>query len=184
MDSVINQFKQAADKTVNHLKSEYSKLQTGSASSALVEGIMVTAYGNTQPLKNVAGISIPESRVIRIQPWDKGVLKDIEAAVVKADLGINPVNNGEALILNIPMLTEERRRDLVKVVKKLAEEAKVTIRQARQDAHNQLKRMKEASEITEDDHRGAEKRLQDAVDKVNNEIDEVAEHKEKAVMTV
>lgn len=184
MDSVIQAFKQAADKAYKHLQDEFAKLQTGVANPALVEGVMVDAYGQEQPLKAVASVSIPEPRVIKVQPWDKALLKPVEDAIRKADIGLSPVNSGDALMLNIPALTEERRRDLVKVVKKLAEEAKVVVRQARQDAHNKFKQMKNSDEMTEDDHRGAENKLQEAVDVENKRLDELAKHKEESVMTV
>lgn len=184
MEAALSNFKSQANKAVEHLQIEYGKLQTGVASAGLVDSVLVEAYGSTQPLKNLANVSVPEPRTIRVQAWDKALTKALEDAIRKADIGLSPVNNGEAIILNIPALTEERRRDIVKVVKKLAEEAKVVIRQARQDALNGFKKLKADNQITEDDQRSAEKRLQDAVDKANEEVERAAAEKEKIVMTV
>jgi ribosome recycling factor len=184
MEAALSNFRSQANKAVEHLQNEYGKLQTGVASAGLVDSVLVEAYGSTQPLKNLANVSVPEPRTIRVQAWDRALTKALEDAIRKADIGLSPVNNGEAIILNIPALTEERRRDIVKVVKKLAEEAKVVIRQARQDALNSFKKLKADNQITEDDQRSAEKRLQDAVDKFNEEVEKVAVEKEKVVMTV
>lgn len=184
MDTVISGFKTSAGKSLAHLKSEFSKMQVGMANASLLDSVLVDAYGSSQPIRNVATITIPESRVINIQPWDKAVLKDIDIAIQKADLGINPVNNGEAIILNIPMLTEERRLDLVKMAKKVTEETKVTVRQYRQDAHNAFKKMEQDDELTEDERRDAEKRLQAVVDEENKNIETIFVEKEAQIMKV
>lgn len=177
-------FQKASSKALEHLLVEFGKLQTGVASAALVDSVLVDAYGSTQPLKNLANVSVPEPRVIRVQAWDKSLTKALEDAIRKADIGLNPVNNGEAIILNVPSLTEDRRRDIVKIVKKLAEEAKVVVRQARQDALNNIKQRKNSNEITEDEQRMLEKKLQDIVDTSNADVDKAASEKEKIVMTV
>jgi len=184
MHQIISVFKSASDNAIQHLKAEFGKLQTGSASSALVEGLMIEVYGAMQPLKNVASVAIPEPRTITIQPWDKANLRPIDEAIRKADIGINPVNKGESIILNIPPLTEERRKDLVKVVKRLAEEAKISVRQLRQDAQAGFKKKKQNDEMTEDELHGAEKKLQEAVDLENAKIEELSVSKQKAEMTV
>jgi len=184
----VDQAKQNAvkefQKAVDHLKDEYSRLQVGRASSALVENVNVDVYGSSQPLKAIASISIPEPRTIQIQPWDKSNLAPIEKAIVGIGTGLNPVNDGSFVRINIPALTEEKRRDLTKHVKGKAEDAKITIRNARQDAHNHFKQLKSTSEITEDDFHDADKDLQKKVDEYNAKIDEVAAAKEKDVMTV
>lgn len=181
---VINSAAQEFEKTLNHLKEEYTKLQIGRASAALVEGVTIDAYGSSQPLKAVASVSIPDARTIQIQPWDKSMLGPIEKGIQVANLGLNPVNDGIVVRINIPALTEERRKDLIKVVKKMAEDAKIAVRNSRQDAHNAIKKMKADSILTEDDLHVAEKELQNKVDDINKKIDETMSGKEKDVMTV
>lgn len=169
---------------VAHLKDEFAGLQIGRASSGLVEGLMVEAYGTMQPVKSIASISVPDGRTLQIQPWDRSMLSHIEKAISNSDLNLNPTNNGVSIILSIPPLTEERRRDLVKVVNRLAEEAKISVRNSRHDAMSKLKQMEHDGDLTEDDRTGAEKKLQDKVDEVNKEISDLAKSKEEAVMTV
>ncbi|MEK7085415.1 MAG: ribosome recycling factor [Patescibacteria group bacterium] len=183
-DQVISTAVSEFDKVVVHLRDEFSRLQVGRASPAMVENIPVEMYGVHQPLKALASISVPEPRTLVMQPWDKSALGPIEKGIVGAGLGFNPVNDGIVVRINIPPLTEERRIDLTKTVRKLSEEARISIRTARQDAHNLLKEMKAKSEITEDDWSIADKNLQGKVDTVNAKIDEVAKAKEQDVMTV
>ncbi len=171
-------------KAIEHLRHEYAKLQVGRANPAVVEGLMVDVYGAPQPIKNIANISVPEPRSLAIQPWDKGNLVGIEKAIAHSGLGLNPMNDGAAVRINIPPLTEERRADLSKVVKKLAEEAKIAVRNARQDAINKFKQLKNDNQLTEDDVRSYEKKLQDKVDSSNSEIDSLSKGKENDVMTV
>jgi len=171
-------------KAIEHLKSEYARLQIGRASAALVENIPVDVYGSPQPLKAIATISIPDPRSIQISPWDKKSLAAIEKGIVGVGLGLNPVNDGVCVRINIPPLTEERRKDLAKVVYKLAEDSKIIVRNKRQDCNTSFKKMKADSEITEDDLHMAEKKLQDKVDEVNKKIDEMSKSKEQEVMTV
>lgn len=180
IDACVAEF----DKTLLHLKDEFSRLQVGRANPALVESVMVEAYGSTQPLKNLANISVPDPKTLQIQPWDKSVMASVEKAIMQANLGLNPVNNGVALLVNIPPLTEERRRELVKVVHQLAEEARISIRNARQVAHAKFKAQAQSKEITEDEATGAEKRLQAKVDDYNGKVAEAAKAKEDAVMKV
>lgn len=180
IDSALIEF----EKTLSHLNDEFSRLQVGRANPSLVEGVLVEAYGSTQPLKNLANIGVPDSKTLQVQPWDKSIMGAIEKAILQANLGLNPVNNGVALLINIPSLTEERRRDLVKVVHQLAEEARISIRNARQVAHAKFKSMAHDKEITEDEATGAEKRLQIKVDEYNGKISGAAKSKEDAVMTV
>lgn len=175
---------QEFESIVSHLNEEYSKLQVGRASAGLVEGINVDAYGMMQPLKTVASISIPDAKTVQIQPWDRGMLAAIEKAIQVSDLNINPVNNGLAILLNIPPLTEERRKDLVKVVHRLAEEAKIAIRNIRHDAMTRFKKQEHENEISEDDRIRSEKNLQEEVDLYNKKVDDLSRAKEEAVMTV
>jgi len=184
VSNTIAEFKTDSQKAIDHLKSEFAKLQTGRASSVLVEDLAVEVYGASQPIKALAQITIPESRTISIKPWDKGSLKGIEDAVRNAGMSLNPINNGESILINLPQLTEENRRGLVKLVHKFAEDAKVTIRQERQKAHKTFKRLETDDEITEDEAKGADKKLQDAVDDANKQVDEMTKKKEEEVMKV
>lgn len=184
VDSHISEFKNEADKALEHLKGEFGKLQTGRASSILVEDLPVDVYGSSQPVKAVGQITIPESRTISIKPWDKSTLGAIETAIKNAGMSLNPINNGESILINLPQLTEERRKELVKLVHKLAEETKVTIRLARQKAQKSFKNMEDNDELTKDDVTGAEKRLQSAVDEANKSVEEVTKKKEEEVMKV
>ncbi|MCK9186679.1 ribosome recycling factor [Candidatus Gracilibacteria bacterium] len=172
------------EKVVAHLKEEFARLQIGRASAGLVEGANVEMYGVTQPLKNIANISIPDPRTIMIQPWDKSAIVHIEKAIVAMGTGLNPVSDGICVRVPIPPLTEERRTDLTKHVRRLAEDARISIRTARQDALAVFKQLKSKEEITEDDVFSAEKELQVKVDQVNVKIDELSAAKEKDVMTV
>ncbi len=176
----IQFFQGEQTKVLDHLKHELAKLQTGRASSALVEHIHVEAYGSKQQLRNIATISIPEPKSIHITPWDKTMLPLIDKAIQQENIGLNPNSNGESIILNLPPLTEERRRDLTKVVKRFAEEAKVAIRQARQKAKDKL----EAQDLPEDQLKGDENKLQEHVETANKEIDSMAKKKEEEIMTI
>lgn len=169
---------------IDHLKDEFGRLQVGRANASLVENVNVDVYGSSQPLKAVASISIPDPKTIQIQPWDKANLAPIEKAIVGIGTGLNPVNDGNFVRINIPPLTEERRTDLVKHVKKLAEDARISVRNSRQDAHNHFKQLKTENEITEDDLRDADKDLQNKVDDANQKISDLAKAKEEDVMTV
>ena len=169
---------------VQHLKTELSKLQIGRASPALVEDLMVEAYGGMQPLKGLASVSIPEATTIVISPWDKSMLNPIVKAIHNSPLGINPSNDGIVVRLNLPPLTEERRRDLAKVVDQYKEEAKISVRNIRQDLMKKVKGQEDNKEISEDDRLGAEKKIQAAVDKVNQEIDEISTKKAHDIMSI
>lgn len=171
-------------KVVDHLKTEYSHLQIGRASASLVEGVMVEAYGTTQSLKGLAHISVPDAKTIQIQPWDKGTLQAIEKGIMMANLGLNPSNDGIVIRINIPPLTEERRRELTKVVNKLAEDARISIRHARQGIMDKIRAQEKSKEISEDVGKGLEKKLQDRVDAVNKDIEMHAKSKEADVMKV
>jgi len=174
----------AFHKAIEHLKSEFARLQVGRANTSLVENIPVDVYGTSQPIKAMASISIPDPKTIQIQPWDRSNLNEIEKAIVGIGTGLNPLNDGVCVRVNIPPLTEERRIELTKHVKKIAEDARISVRTARQDAHNVIKDLKSKSEITEDDFYKNDKELQSKVDDVNKQIDELADAKEKDVMTV
>lgn len=172
------------EKTIAHLKTEFSKLQIGRATPALVEDLKIEAYGSLQLLKAVASISIPEPKTICIQPWDKSNIALIEKAIYASQLGLAPTNNGVSVIITLPPLTEERRLELVKVVFKLAEEARITIRNVRQVAHTAFKTMENSKEIGEDERVRSEKELQVKVDEYNKKVDEAAKAKEADIMKI
>lgn len=180
LENAKTEFKKAVD----HMKNEFGRLQVGRASSVLVENINVDSYGSTQPLKATANISIPDPTTIQIQPWDKGLINAIEKAIVGIGTGLNPQSDGNVIRINIPPLTEERRTELSKHVSELAENAKISVRTARQEIKDGFKQMKDNGDMTEDDVFSSEKKLQDAVDEVNKEIDELAKAKEQDIMTV
>ncbi len=183
-EDLLKQAQAEFDQAFAHLKDEFSRLQIGRASAALVEGIQVDAYGVKQPIKAMASISIPDAKTIQIQPWDRSQLGVIEKAIQNSDLNIMPVNDGIALRINMPQMTEERRKELSKVVHRLAEEARIAVRHPRQKAIEKAKELQKSAEITEDQLKGFEKQLQDRVDKVNQEIETSAKNKEQDVMTV
>lgn len=181
MDSQLQIFQSNLQKTFSHVKSEYAKLQTGRASTALVESIPVEAYGQVQQLKAIAGVSVQDARTILIQPWDKTIISSVEKALVKANLGTSPVNDGAQIRIILPQMTEERRWDLVKIVKELAEEARITVRKLRQEVHTNSK--KDATR-TEDQHRMFEADVQKAVDAMNKDIESLAKKKEEEIMKI
>ena len=183
-DEGITQAVADFNKTVAHLKLEFSRVQVGRANSSLVEGLNIEDYGSMQPLKAVATVSVPDPKTIQIQAWDRDNLVAIEKAITNSSLGLSPNNDGVVIRINIPPLTEERRTTLKKVVSKLAEEAHIGIRNARQVAHKLFKQLKDDSEMTEDDIRDAEKQLQSKVDDANKQVDDLRLSKEKDVMTV
>lgn len=183
-DQVINEVRIKMEDAIKFLHNEYAKLQTGRANAALVEGIMVESFGTMMPLKGIASISIPESNQIAIQPWNRDQLVNIERAIVNANLGLNPQNDGILIRLILPPLTEERRKELVKLVNKYAEDARISIRNSRHDAKSKLESMEKNKEISEDEFAKREKQIQDIVDEYNKKIEDYAKKKENEVMTV
>ena len=172
------------DKTIEVLKQNLSEVRAGRANPAILNKVSVEYYGTPTPINQVAGISVPEARLIVIQPWDASILKEIEKAILASDIGINPNNDGKVIRLAFPELTEERRKELVKDIKKMAEESKVAVRAIRRDGIDKVKAMQKNSEITEDELRGAEDSIQKLTDKKIEEIDRVLDDKEKEVMNV
>jgi len=172
------------DKTLNVLKHELSTLRAGRANPSLLDRITVEYYGTPTPLNQLANIAAPEPRVLTISPWDPKVIPNIEKAIQKSDLGINPSNDGKIIRLVIPQLTEERRKELAKVVKKLGEDAKVALRNIRRDANDHLKKLKKDGEITEDEQKKSEEDIQKITDKYIKEVDKAVEAKEKEIMEV
>ena len=172
------------DKTIDVFKQNLSEVRAGRANPAILNKVSVEYYGTPTPINQVAGISVPEARLIVIQPWDASILKEIEKAILAADIGINPNNDGKVIRLAFPELTEERRKELVKDIKKMAEESKVAVRAIRRDGIDKAKAMQKNSEITEDDLRSAEDSIQKLTDKKIEEIDKVLSEKEKEILTV
>jgi ribosome recycling factor len=183
-EPIIQELKTKGQAAMDHLHAEFSKIQTGRASAALVETLMVDSYGTKMPLKSLANITIPDAKTIAIQPWDRGQIASVEKAIRDSSLGLNPQNNGIAIHLNLPPLTEERRKELVKVLHKYAEEARIALRNIRHEAFDKLKAMEKAKEIGEDQLTVAEKEAQKQVDGFNAQIEESAKKREKEVMTV
>jgi len=171
-------------KAVTHLQSEFAAVRTGRASSALVEKLKVDYYGSELPLQQLAGFGVPEPRVLVITPYDKGALKSIEKAIQQSDLGVNPSNDGTIIRLNFPELTEERRKEFVKMVKHRAEEGRVAIRNVRRQARHELEALQKDGEIGEDDLDRAEKELEKRTHEVIAEIDEMFKHKEAELLEI
>ena len=172
------------DKALDHLQEEFGAVRAGRANAKVLDRICVEYYGSETPLNGVATISSPDARTLVIQPWDTKLLKDIAKAIQTSDLGINPQNDGKVIRLVFPQLTEERRKDLTKQVKKYAEDAKVAMRNIRRDGMDYVKKLKKASEITEDDQKKAEKDLQDLLDKNIKKVDAALAAKEKELMAI
>lgn len=182
MENVYAALKEQMEKALERLKRDFSKLRTGRASTSLVEDIIVDYYNTPTPLNQLASISVPDSRSLTIQPWDKGSFANVEKAIMKSDLGLTPVNDGKVIRINIPPLTEDRRKELVKVAKKYTEEAKIAIRNVRRDGNDQLKKMKNDKEITEDDlHKGQEK-IQEITNEFVEKADLLLQEKEAEIM--
>jgi ribosome recycling factor len=171
-------------KAHDSLKKELSKVRTGRANLALIDGVRVDYYGTMTPLNQVASCSTPDARLIVIKPWEKKLCGAIEEAVRKAELGVNPSSDGEVVRIPIPALTEERRRDLTKVVKRMAEDAKVAIRNVRREANEMLKEYAKSGDITEDDEKQGQKKVQENVDKGVAKVDEILAKKEAEIMEV
>ncbi len=184
MHAVINDMTEKMQGVLDGYKRELAKVRTGRASVSLLDGIRVEAYGSVLPLNQVATLTIPESRQIQIQAWDTKLLSAIEKAIYKADLGLNPVNDGKLLRVAIPQLTEERRKELVKQVKKVTEEYRVGVRGARRDAIDELKRQKNDKLITEDDLHRLQDEAQKETDKFIKKIEDLMAEKDKEVMEV
>ena len=183
-DDVFADVEHRMSKAVEALQRELQAIRTGRASPALVERLPVDYYGSTTPLQNIAAIHATDARTVTIQPWDRKALGDIEKAIQKSDLGINPVNDGQVIRLNIPPLTEERRKDLVKVVHKKVDEAKVAVRNCRRDGHDRLRDQEKNKEISADELKRGTDRLQKLTDRYIDEMDRVGHAKENEILAV
>ena len=176
--------KEKMEKTINVYQEKLSEVRAGRANPAILNKIKIDYYGTQTPINQVAGISVPEARLIVIQPWDASILKEIEKAILAADIGINPNNDGKVIRLAFPELTEERRKELVKDIKKMAEDAKVAVRSIRREGIDEAKRQQKDGEITEDELKQAENEIQKITDQNIEQIDKILETKEKEVMSV
>ena len=181
---VLDQAKERMTKSLAAFSRELASIRAGRASAALLDRISVDYYGAPTPVNQLAGVSVPEPRLLVITPYDKSILGEIEKAIMKSDIGITPTNDGNVIRLAIPALTEERRKELVKVVKKEAEEAKVAVRNVRRDANDDLKKLEKNGEITEDDLRGYGEDIQKLTDEFIAKVDETAKEKEKEILAV
>ena len=184
MSSTTKPFEEKMNSSVNHLIHELASIRAGRANPAILDKVTVDYYGSPTPIQQIASVSTPDARSLLIQPWDASVLKGIEKAILASDLGLNPQNDGRTIRLIFPALTEERRRDLVKQVKKYGEEAKVAVRNIRRDAMDKFKAQKKKSEITEDDLKIIEKDLQKLTDDYIKEVERIADEKEKELMEI
>jgi len=171
-------------RTIEVLRKDFATIRTGRASLSLLDGILVNYYDTPTPLQQLANLSIPESRQITIQPWDQKIISDIEKAILKSDLGLTPSNNGKIIRINIPPLTEERRKQLVKAVKKKAEEAKVAIRNIRRDTNDELKKLEKEKLLSEDEAKKLHDEIQKVTDTYIAKVDETLGYKEKEIMEV
>jgi ribosome recycling factor len=183
-DLVMEECRDKMRKAVTHLQSEFAAVRTGRASSALVEKLKVDIYGSEVPLQQLAGFGVPEPRVLTISPYDKSAIKPIEKAIQQSDLGVNPSNDGQIIRLAFPELTEERRKDLVKVVRNRAEESRVAVRNARRHARHDLEALEKDGELGQDDLDRAEKELEKRTHEVVAEIDEMLKHKEQELLAI
>jgi ribosome recycling factor len=172
------------EKTIETLKKDFGKVRTGRASVTLLEDIMVDYYGTPTPINQVGTLAAPEPRLITIQPWEKKLIGDIEKAILKSDLGLNPDSDGQIIRIAIPPLTEERRRDMAKMVKKMGEEAKIALRNLRRDANERMKKMEKNKELTKDDLKRGEKEIQDLTDAYVKKTDDLVAAKEKEIMEI
>ena len=184
MKEQMNIAKEKMNKSLNALGNEFASIRAGRANPGVLDKVMVDYYGAATPVNQMAAISVSEARILVIQPWDKSTLKLIEKAIQASDIGIQPVNDGNVIRLAFPQLTEDHRKNIVKDVSKMAEESKVAIRSIRRDAMDKLKKMEKASEITEDDLKDCEKKVQDLTDKMCADVDKMVADKEKEIMTV
>jgi len=183
-DELYEPFEAKMKKTISVLREDYSAIRAGRANPALLDRITVDYYGTQTPINQLSNISVPEARSILIQPWEAKMLKEIEKAIQKSDLGINPNNDGRILRLTFPSLNEERRKELIKQIKKMAEDSKVAVRSIRREAVESFKKQKKSNEMTEDDLKDAEKEIQTITERFIVDVDKVMAEKEKEIMEI
>ena len=178
---ILDSTKESMDSAIKHLEKQFVNIRAGKASPAMLGSVLVNYYGSPTPLSQVANVNTPDGRTITVQPWEKNMLQEIEKGIMIANLGFNPMNNGDTIIINVPPLTEERRKDLAKQAKAAAEDAKIGVRAARKDANNEIKK---SDDISEDLKKNAEIDVQNMTDRYVKKIDDLFENKEKEIMTV
>lgn len=183
IDLILESAKELMDKAIDHLEKELTKIRAGKANPSMLDGIMVEYYGANTPLQQVANVGTLDARTLTIQPWEKATLEPIERAIINSNLGLNPQNNGEMILINIPQLTEERRKDLVKQTKAEAEHAKVSIRNARKEANDEVKQLQKDG-LAEDQAKGVENEIQEMTDTFTAKVDHILELKEVDIMKV
>lgn len=181
-EEILSDLRKRMGKTVEALKREFKKIRTGRATPALLEGIKVECYETQMPIEQVASISVPESRLIIVQPWDQSIIGNIEKAILKSELGLTPMNDGKIIRIAVPPLTEERRNELAKLARKMAEESKIAIRNLRRDANDMFKDLKNEKEISEDEFYKCQNEVQKITDEFIKKIDEVTAQKEKEIL--
>ncbi|MEA3545049.1 MAG: ribosome recycling factor [Thermodesulfobacteriota bacterium] len=184
VNEVLSETRVAMDRAIKSLRKEMTKVRTGRASVSLLDDVKVDYYGVPTPLSQVATLAVPEARLMTVQPWEKNLIPDIEKALFKADLGLTPSSDGILIRLPVPALTEERRREMVKIIKRMSEDAKISVRNARRDANENLKMLEKEKEITEDDLKRSEKDVHKLTDEFVSTIDSVVQNKEQEVMEV
>lgn len=184
MQELIRNTEEKMGKTLDALDREYKAVRAGRANVSVLDKVAVDYYGSPTPIQQMAAVSVPEARTLLIQPWDASMLREIEKAILTSEIGINPQNDGKVIRLNFPPLTEERRKDIVKDVRKTAEDSKVSLRNHRRDALDKLKALKKNGEITEDDESNGEKKIQNLTDKFCKDVDALASAKEKEIMEI
>ncbi len=184
MSEYVNPYSEKMDKTLSYLKADLAATRAGRANPAVLDKILVDYYGTPTPINQMAAVSVSEARVLVIQPWDASAIRNIEKAIQMSDIGINPMNDGKCIRINFPQLTEERRRDLVKDIKKMGEDSKVAVRSIRRDAIEKFKALQKDSEITEDDLKNLEEEIQKLTDKKTKEVDDAVKAKENEIMEI
>jgi len=181
-DEILSECRQSMNKTIEALRKDLVRIRTGRASTALLDGVKVNCYDAQMPLDQVASLSVPESRLITIKPWDQSIIGEIEKSILKSELGLTPMNDGKMIRIPIPPLTENRRKELVKVAKKTAEEGKIAIRNHRRESNELLKELKNEKEISEDDFFRAQEEVQNITDEYIKKVDQITAEKEKEIM--
>ena len=181
-DAILSEQRDKMTKTVEALKKEFQRLRTGRATTALLDGIKINCYDTLMPIDQVASISVPESRLITVQPWDQSIIGEIEKGILKSELGLTPMNDGKIVRIPIPPLTEERRKELAKLAKKMAEDRKISIRNLRRESNDILKELKKEKEITEDEYYKSQDDVQKITDDFIKKIDEITAQKEKEIL--
>lgn len=184
INDVVNEAKQRMDKTIEALRNELKGVRTGRANTNLLDGIMVDYYGTASALNQVANVAVQDARTLTVTPWEKTMIEPIEKAIMASNLGLNPVSAGMVIRIPLPPLTEERRKEMVKMVGQIAENSKISIRNVRRDANSQLKTMESNNELTEDDLRGGEKQVQEVTDQYIKKVDDVVSEKEQELMDI